>query len=180
MLTQFNGFISTFTANVVPKLWNDYIKRGTPQVKYNTFALIMTMMALGAGSQYAKDLIKYGKSSPFLSDPQLLQRAIYSSGVLGQAERVVDIAFPLYGGRPRSSLQWVFDTIVGETGPTVRNVGTLGESIGAAASGEGERAVDKLLAVTPVATFGRLRKGLAGAIVGEDFEKGWTSYDDRG
>ena len=26
LLTQFNGFISTFTANVVPKLWNDYVR----------------------------------------------------------------------------------------------------------------------------------------------------------
>ena len=178
MLTQFNGFISTFTANVVPKLWNDYIKRGTPQVKYNTFALMLTMMALGAGSQYLKDEIKYGKSSPYLSDPQLLQRAIYSSGVLGQAERAVDIVLPLYGGRPRSSADWVLDVVLGEAGPTVRNVGTLGTALGAVSQGEGQRAAENLLKLTPVSPFNRLRKGLSETFVGGDFLEGFNTYEE--
>ena len=178
MLTQFNGFISTFTANVVPKLWNDYIKRGTPQVKYQTFALILTMMAMGAGSQYLKDWIKYGKSSPYLSNPQLLQRAIYSSGVLGQGERLVDIALPLYGNRPRSSVDWFLDTIIGEAGPTVRNIGTIYDVVGDTAGGDFEGAAQTAAKATPfIAPFGRLRKALAGLPFGTAEEQ-FNYYDD--
>ena len=178
MLTQFNGFISTFTANVVPKLWNDYIKRGTPQVKYQTFALILTMAAMGAGSQYLKDWIKYGKSSPYLSNPQLLQRAIYSSGVLGQGERLVDIALPLYGNRPRSSVDWFLDTMVGEAGPTVRNIGTLYDVVGDTAGGDFEGAAQTAAKATPfIAPFGRFRKALAGLPFGTAQEQ-FNYYDD--
>ena len=47
LFTQFQGFISTFTANHIPKLWGEYVKRGTPAMKYNVFATMATMIALG-------------------------------------------------------------------------------------------------------------------------------------
>ena len=34
LFTQFQGFIATFTANHIPKLWGEYAKRGTPAMKY--------------------------------------------------------------------------------------------------------------------------------------------------
>jgi hypothetical protein len=52
IFTQFNGFISTFTANIIPKLWRDQVVKGNPKVKYDAFALIIMMMALGGASQY--------------------------------------------------------------------------------------------------------------------------------
>lgn len=180
MFTQFNGFISTFTANVVPKLWNDYLKRGTPQVKYNTFALMVTMMALGAGSQYMKDWLKYGRVTPYLSAPQQLQRAIYSSGVLGQAERVVDIVLPLYGARPRSDIDSLLDIFIGETGPTVRNVGQVLTAGGQLASGEAEQAAKTVSRVTPfIAPFGGVRGGLVDVLFGGgNIRAGFDYYDE--
>ena len=181
MLTQFNGFISTFTANVVPKLWNDYIKRGTPQVKYNTFALMMGLMAMGGASQYMKDRIKYGRSSPYLDERELIQRALYSSGLLGQAERLVDIAFPLYGSRPHTSADWFIDTIVGESGPTARNIGTIID-IGAGLGDENTSAAqvaDRVLKITPfISVTGRLRKSGAEWITGGSASAGFDYYND--
>ena len=59
LFTQFQGFIATFTANHIPKLWGEYVKRGTPAMKYNAFATMTTMIMLGFASQYLKDLLKY-------------------------------------------------------------------------------------------------------------------------
>ena len=179
MLTQFNGFLSTYTANVVPKLWNDYIRRGTPQIKYQTFQLMLVMMAMGAASQYMKDKIKYGRSTPYLSDPKLLQRAIYSSGVLGQAERVVDIAFPLYGGSPRyrSMFDTILDIAVGEAGPTVRNIGTIGTGLEALTEGEFGKASEQAWKVAPIISpLASVRKGLRGVLEGDPFSLDY--YDD--
>ena len=59
LFTQFQGFIATFTANQLPKLWGEYVKRGSPAMKYNAFATMATMILLGFVSQYLKDMIKY-------------------------------------------------------------------------------------------------------------------------
>ena len=54
MFTQFQGFIATFTANHIPRLWGDYVRRGTPAMKYNAFAIMSTMILL---------LRSYGKTT---------------------------------------------------------------------------------------------------------------------
>ena len=60
LFTQFQGFIATFTANHIPKLWGEYVKRGTPAMKYNAFAtMAVTMIMMGFLSQHMKDYIKY-------------------------------------------------------------------------------------------------------------------------
>ena len=168
LLTQFNGFISTFTANVVPKLWNDYVRRGTPSVKYHTFATIMAMVALGGASQYLKDWIKYGRITPYLENPQQLQRAIYSSGVLGQGERLVELVAPIYGGEYRGTLAaQIAGIAIGESGPTVRNIQSIYGVGEAALEGEGERALDRLLKTSPfIAPVTGTRKNIAEALSG--------------
>ena len=47
LFTQFQGFIATFTANHIPRMWGDYVKRGTPSMKYNAFAVMSTMILFG-------------------------------------------------------------------------------------------------------------------------------------
>jgi hypothetical protein len=148
LFTQFNGFISTYTANVVPKLWRDMLAKGNPKLKYDTFALIVLMMGLGASSQYIKDLIKFGKPSPYLDEVGYVQRALYSSGVIGQYERIVDIVHPLYPQRG-DGLEWLFNTVLGEAGPSARNIETLLTAAGQALSGETERAAANALKVAP-------------------------------
>jgi endonuclease YncB( thermonuclease family) len=113
---QFQGFIATFTANHIPKLWGEYIKRGTPALKYNAFATMATMIMLSFASQYLKDLLKYGERTPYLDDAEYFQRGIRSSGLLGTTERVIDQFMPLYNYRSGSGpTAWVFDTTTSES-----------------------------------------------------------------
>lgn len=145
LLTQFNGFLSTFTANIVPKLWNRQLRKGNPQVKYDTFALILVLLALGGASQWLKDLIKFGRPSPYLDAMGYTQRALYSSGVIGQYERLVDIAKPLYPSRD----DWLGSIIFGELGPSIRNIGAVAKGAGLLAEGEGERAIKSFAKTMP-------------------------------
>jgi len=161
LFTQFNGFISTFTANVIPKLWRDQLAKGNPKVKYDMFALVIMMMALGGASQYIKDLIKFGQSSPYLDEVGYVQRALYSSGVIGQYERVVDMVHPLYPQRG-NGLEWMFNTILGEAGPSARNIETVLTATGQALSGETERAVSNFGKILPgIGPVTSLRRSLS-------------------
>jgi len=163
MMTQFNGFLSTFTANIVPKLWNRQLRKGNPKVKYDTFALIVTMIALGGASQYLKDLIKFFdlKGTPYLDSTGLAQRALYSSGVLGQVERVVDLASPLYPSRD----DWIGSKLFGELGPSARNVANVLAGTQQIVTGEPEKGIRKALTAAPVVgTLPEVRGGLAQGI----------------
>ena len=135
LFVQFNGFISTFTANVVPKLWNDYLKNGSPRMKYNTFALAVTMIAVGGASQWLKDYIKFGGSTPYLNDAQLVQRAIMSSGIMGSAERIVQGVAPMYSDRNENIVSRLFGETVGGA-PTVRLADTARKALVEAAEGD--------------------------------------------
>jgi hypothetical protein len=169
LLTQFNGFISTFTAVVIPKMYNNYLRKGNPQMKYNTFALIVLMIALGGASQYLKDFLKFGKPSPYLDGVGYAQRALYSSGVLGQYERVVDYMYPLYPNRD----DWLFTTLVGEAGPTLRNLQNVGKGVGQLITAEGQEdaqvGLGNLFRSAPgIAPFTGGRKALAKGLTGEN------------
>ena len=156
LFVQFNGFISTFTANIVPKLWNDYLKNGSPRMQYNTFALICVMTATAGASQWLKDYLKFGGSTPYLSNEQLVQRALMNSGILGTSERILNAAFPLYADRDEGIAGRIFGETVGGA-PTARLGFTAGKLIKEIGQGDYEgslRAGTKLIPgvapVTPV------------------------------
>ena len=148
LFVQFNGFISTFTANVVPKLWNDYLKRGSPKMKYNTFAMLVTMVGVAGASQWLKDYIKFGGSTPYLNDTQLVQRALMSSGILGTGERVLQAAAPLYASRDENIIERLFGETVGGA-PTVRLAATAGKAIKEASEGDYEGVLRNVAKLTP-------------------------------
>ena len=135
LFTQFQGFMATFTANHLPKLWGEYVKRGTPAMKYNTFALATTMIMMGFVSQHLKDLIKYGGKSPHLDNAEYLQRGIRASGLLGTTERVLDYAFPIYEQKTDGVGDWVFKTGSGES-PALSTLGKLGKAGGHLVEGD--------------------------------------------
>jgi hypothetical protein len=167
LLVQFNGFISTFTANIVPKLWNDYIKKGSPRMKYNTFALLVTMMGVGGASQWLKDFLKFGKSTPYLNDAQLVQRAIMSSGVLGTGERLVQAVAPLYSSRDEGIVQRLFGETLGGA-PTVRLADTARKAVVEAAEGDYEGFLRNTAKLLPgVAPFTPARNAFTALLQGE-------------
>ena len=184
LMTQFNGFIATFTANVVPKLWNKGLRKGTPQIKYDTFLLILTMMALGGASQMLKDVLKFGEPSPYLDGMGYTQRALYSSGIIGQYERVVDAIAPLYPQRD-DGLEWIFNTIVGEAGPSVRLLSNMASGASNLATGETERGVKNLAKGLPmIAPLTGTRNALGRVSVGKEgfpskeFNTSTNQYED--
>jgi len=166
LITQFNGFISTFTANIIPKLYDRGLRRGNIKVKYDTFALIIMLMALGGASQLLKDMIKFGQPSPYLDTSGYIQRAVYASGALGQYERVVDLIHPLYPQRDEG-MEWLMNAALGEAGPTIRNVQTLGGGVGDLLAGEGERGFRNIFKTAPyIGPATGLRGALAEGVTG--------------
>ena len=154
LMTQFNGFISTFTSVIIPRLYKTQLAKGTAKVKYDTFAFMVMMLVLGGASQYIKDLIKFGKPSPYLDSAGYMQRALYASGVLGQFERVVDQLAPLYPDRNG----WLLSALGGETGPSARNIRSIGEGVGALLEGDTELAAKKVLTTAPaLGSINRMR-----------------------
>lgn len=139
LINQFQGFMSTFTANHIPRLWNEYIKRGSPAMRYNTFAMMATMIMLGFASQYLKDLLKYGESSPYLDENELIRRGILSSGLAGTSERIIEQFFPIYETRSKNAGEWIFNTASGES-PSLSNIVRLSSAAGYLIEGDVDKA----------------------------------------
>ena len=115
LLTQFNGYVSTFTANQIPRLWESV--KGNVGLRYSTFATLATMVFMSFLSQAIKDELKYGESSPYLTDREKVLRGIYSSGLLGTGERILgsNFLFPLYGeDRSPTPLHFLWNNVAGE------------------------------------------------------------------
>lgn len=148
LFVQFNGFISTFTANVIPRLYQDYLKNGSPTMKYNTFAMMIVMMGMAGASQWLKDYIKFGTSTPYLSNEQLVQRALMSSGLLGTGERVLQMGLPLYKSRDESLIDRFFGETIGAA-PGIRNVISAQKAVDALSSGDTERAAGQAAKLIP-------------------------------
>jgi hypothetical protein len=150
LLTQFNGFISTFTAHHIPKMWGEYVKRGSPEMKYNAFSVMATMIMLGYASQEMKDQLKFGESSPYLDTRGKGRRAVNSSGLLGTGERVTGMIVPEYP-EPESQgyASRALDRTMGEV-PAFGPLGRLFKGAAAAWDGEGSEAAYNVARGSPI------------------------------
>ena len=164
LFTQFQGFIATFTANHIPKLWGEYVKRGTPAMKYSAFATMTTMIMLGFASQHLKDLIKhFGEddeegigANPYLDAPEYIQRGVRASGLLGSGERVLDLFFPIYEQSSKNPGDWAFKQATGES-PALGTALRAGKGIGKFAEGDVEGGIYNTLKAAPY--FGPFTSG---------------------
>ena len=96
LLLQFTGFLSTFTANSLPRIYKD-LKSSNPTAKLQAAAAVAAMLALGFMGQEMKDEIydrKYGETPQGL---EYLQRGLQSSGLIGTGERWLNMVHPVYG-----------------------------------------------------------------------------------
>ena len=161
LFTQFQGFIATFTANHIPKLWGEYVKRGTPSMKYNAFATAATMIMMGFLSMALKDEIKYGfgdndedfaettQGNPYLETPEYIRRGIQASGLLGTAERPLNFFAPLYGNQSNDAGDWLFNSTVGES-PALGWGERAIRSGKHLLAGEGQKGIEQALKAAPV------------------------------
>jgi len=148
---QFQGFLSTFTANILPKLYKQAFGANTPMSsKLDAFGTILTLIAISFLSQYLKDLIKFGEETPYLDDVGLTKRALYSSGLLGTGERLITKipGMELYDSRGGNNiLETVYKNIEGEA-PVLGYGGRIADAVGEIFTG-GDRAVYKTLKASP-------------------------------
>jgi hypothetical protein len=104
LVTQFQGYISTFTANIIPRLIGDLGKAGSEDQK-NAAATIAMMFAMSMLALYIKDLIKYGESPPeWLKDEKEFQRLVGQMGILGTGQRIWDTIDPMFEERKSNSM----------------------------------------------------------------------------
>ena len=151
ILTVFNGFLSTFTANIVPKLWNDKALRGlrnkNPAMTFEAFTLMATMVAMGAVGQALKDYVKYGGTPDWLEDEDLVHRAFLAGGIFGQYERIGDLVYPLYGKQ-----EGYGERLTGTVGGPATFIGSnVTQGFSALAQGQSDKALKNFLKLTPIA-----------------------------
>ena len=148
LFTQFQGFIATFTANHIPKMYTQLAKRGTPAMKYNIFATVSTMILLGFVSQHLKDLLKYGETTPYFKGMEYIRRGVGASGLLGTSERVIDFVFPMYDKRYGSNVEWFFGTIASESAGVSKAL-RIGDITADVITGE--KPPETIVKITPIA-----------------------------
>ena len=167
LFTQFQGFISTFTANQIPKMWGEYVKRGNPSLKYNAFAVMTTMIFLGFMSQYLKDLLKYGEPTPYLDPVEKIQRGIGASGLLGTGERVLNFVYPIYEQSSDNPAEWFFNTLSGEAA-ALSNVSRVYSGAGKIIQGQPDKGLYAFLKTAPlIGPFNRLNRTISEGIFGK-------------
>ena len=166
LFNQFQGFISVFTSTFIPKLWGEYVKRGSPSMSYQAFSMMALMIMMGYASQELKDRIKYGEDNPYLDDMEKARRAISSSGLLGSGERVINTLFPMYESRTQGVLDYAFTEVTGQS-PGLTTAANIASGAASFIEGEPERAANKLLKATPLSAFTAARKGIAEEIGNE-------------
>lgn len=98
VFTAMTRFIAGATANVLPRLYKDYIKDGSTGMRYQAFATMAMAIVFAYMANGLKDILSYGDDeNPYLkSNVKHAQRALYGSGLLGRAESLVDTVSPLY------------------------------------------------------------------------------------
>ena len=117
-------------------------------MKYNTFAMMIMMVGLAGASQWLRDYLKFGKSSPYLNEGQLVQRAFQASGLLGTGERLVQAGLPLYEERGVGLSGRIFGESVGAA-PAWRSLENLGSAVGNLREGDTPRATTDAIKLVP-------------------------------
>ena len=167
LFTQFQGFISVFTATFLPKLWGEYVKRGSPEMTYQAFSMMALMIVLGYASQELKDRVKYGGPTPYLDDFEKARRAVNSSGLLGTGERVINTIIPIYPQRTDGLIDYTWSEVSGQS-PALTTLNNMGAGAVAALEGEPRRAANQLLKSTPIiGTVTQARQFVADEIGGD-------------
>ena len=147
LFTQFQGFIATFTANHIPKMYGQVVKRGTPGMRYSVFATLSTMIVLGFVSQHLKDLLKYGETTPYFKGMEYFRRGVGASGLLGTGERVIDFVFPMYDKRYQTNVGWFFGTLADESAGISKAVRIADLSFDVAT---GDKPAEQLVKISPL------------------------------
>lgn len=151
LFTQFQGYISAFTAQILPRLLTDLRKSGSKD-QINAATTIAMMFALAYLALYIKDMIKYGESPPtWLKEEKEFQRYIGQIGLMGTGQRVWDAISPVV---PESERGNVFEKLyrkVSDQAPALAFINKVGDAI-TAPEGTGIKKTTKLLPIFSTST----------------------------
>jgi len=162
LLFMFQGYLAQFSSKIARPILRDLAGKGAPQDQINAAAVMLGALALGFLGQAFKDEIKYGDKPAWLSDAEYIQRGIMASGLMGQTERIFNFIFPLY----TSEEDTLADKFWAEFGPLTGTIDSLVKGSKWAAEGEGERALNQYLKVTPAGSFTQQRQFMAKLLAG--------------
>jgi endonuclease YncB( thermonuclease family) len=132
LFTQFQGYTSTFTANILPRLVRDIQRTGTSE-QANAAAVIAMMMALSFFALYMKDMIKYGESPPeWLRDEKKFQRFIGQTGLTGTGQRLWDAVDPVLPDKSnKSNVALSAARAVSDQAPALSFLGKVNDALSA-------------------------------------------------
>jgi hypothetical protein len=126
LFTMFQGFISTFTANILPMLYGQaFSTNSLPKARVQAITTMAAMIAFTYFSQNLKDALKGKEEEDDLPPFKEFVRTMYGSGLVGTAERPISALLPLYGNN--SDLGNAVDGMLGNTAGAITD-SIIGES----------------------------------------------------
>jgi hypothetical protein len=126
LFTMFQGFISTFTANILPMLYGQAFSTDSlPKARVQAITTMAAMIAFTYFAQNLKDALKGKEEEDDLPPFKEFVRTMYGSGLVGTAERPINALLPLYGNN--SDLGRAVDGMLGNTAGAITD-SIIGES----------------------------------------------------
>jgi len=131
LFTQFQGYTSAFTAQILPRLLGDLRKTGSAD-QLNSASVIAMMFALSYFALFMKDMIKYGESPPeWLKDEQRFQRYIGQVGLLGTGQRIWDAIRPMVDDKTKRSVLGAAANVVADQAPALAYINKVNDALSA-------------------------------------------------
>jgi hypothetical protein len=154
ILTVMTRFIAALHANILPRLYRDFIVRGNVGMRYQAFAVIGMALAFAHVANLLKDEIAYEEGiNPFIQEAdKQAQRALYGSGLLARFEGFADAINPLYPFRkpdPSQDPAAYAYSVVKDQSPVINWADRLVRGMYQVGAGETEQGVRNLARSAP-------------------------------
>jgi len=143
LMFQFRGFIITFAASVLPRLFKRATS-GNPNQDVQAITILAGLVAAGFLGQILKDEWKTDGRPYWLEDTEYIQRGFQASGLLGPFDFVLDAINPIYGERS------IINTAQGFLGPTWGNIKQAGSVFEDVAARDWDKAQYNALKFVPI------------------------------
>lgn len=126
LFTMFQGFISSFTANILPTIYGQAFSTDSlPKARVQAITTMAAMIAFTYFAQNLKDLLKGKDEDDDLPPFKEFVRTMYGTGLVGTLERPLTALMPLYGNS--SSLGNSVGNMLGNTAGAITD-SIIGES----------------------------------------------------
>ena len=153
-VTLMGRFVATTMTTTLPRLYKQYLLSGNAGLTYSAFSVIAMSYIMASITNMMKDTLSYGEDSPYVKGNwKKIQRNIYSSGTIGQGEKIVELFSPLYPEKKTKFTQepfkYAYEQAKGVS-PQLNYIGRAVEGVSNIAEGKTERGVNQLLRGAPI------------------------------